>query len=83
MKCLNCNKEARWQSSKYKSPLCNECARIEVDMLLSTGKFSYDETAIIDFYEPIMNISINHNVNTHFNPTTGEISYHKKPSKEE
>ena len=40
MKCLNCEKEAKWKSAIYVSPLCSTCARKEVDNLIKTGKYS-------------------------------------------
>ena len=38
-KCLNCEKEAKWKSAIYVSPLCSTCARKEVDNLIKTGKY--------------------------------------------
>ena len=78
MKCLNCDKEAKWKSTIYVSPLCSACARKEVDNLIKTGKYSIDETAVIDFYEPITINCDNFKNITNFNPVTGEISYNKK-----
>lgn len=55
MKCLNCDNKAKWKSTKYPSPLCSRCARIEVDKLLATGNFNLNESDTKTFYDFIDN----------------------------
>lgn len=76
MKCINCDNEAKWISDKYPSPVCSKCARKEVDRLLATGDFDLDNSAVVDFYEPMSVIVFGNRVN--FDPKTGEVTEEKK-----
>lgn len=76
MDCVICGKKAKWKSTKYVSPVCSECARGEVNKLLATGEYSPDETATIDFYEPIE--KSNDKTIANFNPNTGVITFDVK-----
>lgn len=53
MKCLKCENDAKWKSTKYTSPLCSKCARLEVDALLATGEYDPERDEVKFFYELI------------------------------
>lgn len=68
MKCIKCGKEAKWESDKYISPLCDECAIKEVKRLVAeTGE--QDEIGVSDWYNGIVDLS---------QPITEEIFYGNK-----